>query len=137
MIVARCIRTKIHFHDTFGQHVKGLLEDPKLLIACRDVPIPKLAVQDNPLLRPPNVEGLIGFIPLIAEEGVFLLCFYKSSVRIQSRLPLRMTSLEGSHKILIRPPEPLEMLVGRGNKSFARFPFHLFPTIMEGFEVAE
>ena len=86
----------------------------------RDVPIPKLSVEHHFLLRPPNVEWLIGFISLITEEGVFLLGFYQSGVGIQSSLPLRMASLDGSHKVLVRPPESLEMLDWRGNEGSAR-----------------
>ena len=137
MLIACGIRTKIHFRDPFRKHVEGLFEYPKLFIPCRDVPVSKLGVKHNLLLRPPNVEGLIGFVSLIAEEGVFLLCFYESGVGIQSSLPLRMAFLDGSHKVLVRPPESLEVLVGRGNEGFAPFPFHLFPRIMEGFEVPE
>src|SRR5271157_2911119 len=137
MLIACGIRTKIHSPHPFRKHVQGLFEYPNLFIPRRDVPVSKLAVQNHLLLRPPNVERLIGFISLIAEKGLFLLCLHEGGVRIQSSLPLRMPSLDGSHKVLVRPPQSLEVLVGCRNEGFARLTSHLFPRIMESFEVAE
>ena len=83
----------------------------ELFISGRNVLVSEPGVEDHLLLRPPNVERLIGFISPIAEEGLFLLGLDQCGVGIQSSPPLRMTFLDASHKVLARPPESLEVLV--------------------------
>jgi hypothetical protein len=89
-------------------------------------------MEDNLLLRPPNIERLIGFVSLIAEEGLFLLGFYQRGIGIQSSLPLRMALLERSHKVPVRLPQPLKMLVGGGDEGLPLLPFLFLLRIMEG-----
>src|SRR5450756_267530 len=137
MLIACGIRTMIHRGDPFGEHSEGFFEYPELLVPCRDVPVTEFGMEHDFLLRPPDVEGLVGLVPLVSEEGLFLLRFYEGGVAIQRRFHLTMVLLNGCHKIPIYLYESLQALVRCRDESLSCLTFPFLMRIMEGFEVPE
>ena len=72
-------------------------------------------MKHKPQLCPGGIEGLIRFVPLMREEGLFLHGFYEGGT-INGIL-----CIDRSHKIALDPLKGREHLSERRNNSLARF----------------
>jgi hypothetical protein len=98
MLIASGIGTEINLFHSFREHIEALFEYPELLIACGDVPVPELGVENKLLLGPPEVVRLIRSIALVGEEGVLFLRFRDGGIGIEGSFLFRTMLLDGRRR---------------------------------------
>ena len=72
MLVACSIGAETDRLHPGREESEGVDEDPELFISCRDIAVPELRMEDTSEFGPVGVQGLIGLVSLIGEEGFLL-----------------------------------------------------------------
>jgi hypothetical protein len=85
-----------------GKPLKGLLEDAEEIVVGRDIAIPELGMDQQFLLCPEQIEGLIGFVPLVGKEGIpLLVSLDEGGIDIKGRGRGGVLPLDGGHEITV------------------------------------
>ena len=65
-------------------------------VSRRDIAVSELRMENEPLLGPVSIQGLVGLEALIGEEGVLLLCFNERGVHVEGSLIYGVLCVDGS-----------------------------------------
>ena len=117
VLISCRIRAEPDGRYLLGQQGKGMDEYAPLFVSRRDVPVPELRVEDESLLRPVGIQGLVGFEPLIGEKGMLLLCCDEGCVHVEGSQAGGIAFQDGGNEIGIDPFKGRQELGRRRDRS--------------------
>src|SRR3990172_5965576 len=135
--VTGCIAAEKHLLHAFRKTRKGLLQNPHQIVVRRNVPVTKLRVRHNPLLRPVHRQRLGRTVMLVAEQRLLLLRLHQRRVHVQSRCGHRMPPLHKTHQVPVHHPQPPQCTVGHREERLTRLPQNLLRWIVKRRQVPE
>jgi len=86
MLIPCGVGTEIYLRNSRGKHSKTIDKYPELFISGRDIAVTEFGVDNHLLFRPPGSKRLIGFVSIVAEEGILFLCCSQGSILIKGSL---------------------------------------------------
>jgi hypothetical protein len=99
MLVAGSIGAETDRLHPGREEREGMEEDAELLVAGRDIAVSEFGAKDASEFGPVSVQGLVGFVTLIGEEGILFLRFDEGRIHVEGGMTYGVLLMDGGDKV--------------------------------------